>query len=166
MIPTGILLILLILLNFTIFTIRKETAMTISFDDSLITGNNTIDSQHRELIDKVKTFVDACENGDAKVKAIKMLDYLEEYTIFHFDAEEKLMKDVSYPGLANHHEKHEEFKKSISSLREFLDEIDGPNDQFMLAVKENVVEWLFGHIKTFDRSIAEFIFLTDHPQRL
>ena len=33
-------------------------------------------------------------------------------------------------------------------------------------VKVNVVDWLFHHIKTFDRSVAEYIHLNDNPERL
>ena len=56
----------------------------ITFDDNLITGNKTIDEQHKELIDRIQQFVSACESEDARVKAIKMLDYLDEYTDFQF----------------------------------------------------------------------------------
>ena len=79
----------------------------ITFDDNLITGNKTIDEQHKELIDRIQQFVSACESEDARVKAIKMLDYLDEYTEFHFKEEEKLQKDVDYPGLEEHIKKHE-----------------------------------------------------------
>ena len=33
-------------------------------------------------------------------------------------------------------------------------------------VKRNVVDWLFQHIKTFDRSVAEYIHLKDNSNRL
>ena len=124
----------------------------ITFDDNLITGNDTIDTQHEELINRIQQFVAACESGDGKVKAIKMLDYLDEYTNFHFQAEEELQKKVSYPELAKHQEKHDEFKKSIQELYDFL--------------KINVVDWLFKHIKTFDRSVAEYIHLNNNAERL
>ena len=140
--------------------------MNFTFDDNLITGNKTIDAQHQELIDRIQQFVTACESGDTKVKAIKMLDYLDEYTNFHFQEEEELQKSVNYPELANHHAKHEEFKKSIQELYDFLNENEGPNEQFIQQVKRNVVDWLFQHIKTFDRSVAEYIHLTDNVERL
>lgn len=140
--------------------------MKIEFDDNLITGNDTIDSQHKELISRIATFVRACQTEDSKVKAIKMLDYLDEYTQFHFNAEEELQKEVQYPELAKHHEKHEEFKKTIQDLYEYLDELEGPNEQFVKLVEEKVVNWLFNHIKTFDRSVAEYIFILDNPDRL
>ena len=140
--------------------------MTITFDDNLITGNDTIDAQHKELISRIADFAKACEAGESKVQAVKMLDYLDEYTNFHFNAEEELQKNVNYPELPQHHEKHEEFKKTIQSLYVYLDEIEGPDDKFTETVKTKVVEWLFGHIKTFDRSVAEYINIVDNPERL
>ena len=94
----------------------------ITFDDNLITGNKTIDEQHKELIDRIQQFVSACESEDARVKAIKMLDYLDEYTEFHFKEEEKLQKDVDYPGLEEHIKKHEEFRHTVKELYDYLDE--------------------------------------------
>lgn len=97
----------------------------ITFDDNLITGNKTIDEQHKELIDRIQQFVSACESEDARVKAIKMLDYLDEYTEFHFKEEEKLQKDVGYPGLEEHIKKHEEFRHTVKVLYDYLDENEG-----------------------------------------
>ncbi len=140
--------------------------MIIEFDDDLITGNETIDTQHKELIGRIRSFVTACEQRDSKVTALKMLDYLDEYTKFHFSAEEKLQEEVSYPELEKHRAKHEEFKKTIHTLYEFLDEIEGPTDEFTETVKKKVVDWLVNHIKTYDRSVAEYIFLQDNPNIL
>ena len=67
--------------------------LNITFDDNLITGNKTIDTQHKELIERIQNFVTACQNGDSKLKAIKMLDYLDEYTNFHFKEEEALQEE-------------------------------------------------------------------------
>ena len=138
----------------------------ITFDDNLLTGNRTIDAQHKELIDRIRNFVVACQNGDSKVKAIKMLDYLDEYTDFHFKEEEALQEKASYPERDRHHKKHEEFKKTIQELHEYLRDSEGPTEQFSELVQKNVVDWLFGHIKTFDRSVAEFIFIRENPDRI
>ena len=69
--------------------------MTIEFDDTLVTKNELIDSQHKELISRIKQFVDSCEESGGKLKAIKMLDYLAEYTEFNFAEEEKLQEEVA-----------------------------------------------------------------------
>ena len=140
--------------------------MRAEFDETLVTGNEMIDSQHQELIDRIRQFVAACESGDSKIKAIKMLDYLDEYTNFHFSAEEDLQKEVNYPDYPAHHNKHEEFKKTIQTLYDYLDEYEGPNEKFVQMVQDKVVDWLFTHIKSADRSVAEFIYMVENPNRL
>ena len=40
-----------------------------------------------------------------------------------------------------------------------LEEEEGPSAAFVEAVNKNVVEWLYNHIKTFDRSVAEYKFM-------
>ena len=131
--------------------------MIIEFNDSLVTGNDLIDGQHRELIGRIDAFVRACEEGDSKVKAIKMLDYLDEYTNFHFSAEEKLQEEISYPAYPGHKAKHEEFKQAVQELYEFLEECERPTDTFVEQVRVNVVDWLFQHIKGYDCAVAEYI---------
>ena len=103
--------------------------MTIEFDDTLITKNEVIDSQHKELIERIKKFVDSCEKKDSKIDAVKMMDYLIEYTDFHFTAEEKLQEEVGYPELPNHKTKHDEFRKTLSDLENFLEESEGPTEE-------------------------------------
>ena len=131
--------------------------MKVEFDESLVTGNTMIDNQHKELIAKIDALLTCCEQGGGKVQAIKMLDYLENYTEFHFAEEEKLQKEVSYPALEGHRQKHEEFKKAVEVLYDMLVEEEGPSEAFVAAVKKNVVDWLFDHIKNMDQALATYI---------
>ena len=41
--------------------------MRAEFDDSLVTGNEMIDSQHKELIDKINKLLESCESGKDKL---------------------------------------------------------------------------------------------------
>ena len=131
--------------------------MKVEFDNSLVTGNEMIDGQHNELIAKIDKLVTCCQEGGEKMQAIKMLDYLAEYTDFHFSAEEKLQEEVSYPAIEGHKAKHEEFKKAVDELHEMLVEEEGPTDAFVAAVEKNVVNWLFDHIKNMDQALAAYI---------
>ena len=139
--------------------------MFIEFDDTLITGNDTIDNQHKELINRIAKFVSSCEDGADITSSLEMLDYLKEYTSFHFSAEEKLQEDVSYPGLAEHRKKHEEYKASLEALSSSLKE-NGTGANTPDEIKENVVNWLFNHIKVFDRSVAEYKNMKENSGRL
>ena len=128
--------------------------MNITFDDNLITGNKTIDSQHQELIDRIRQFVAACESGDSKIKAIKMLDYLDEYTNFHFQEEEELQKKVKERVDKNQREYilREEMKLIREELGE--DTLQTDAEEFEQAVKDldascEVKEKLAKEIKRF-----------------
>ena len=137
--------------------------MYAELDESLVTGNETIDAQHKELIDKINKLMQCCEDGGGKLQAIKMLDYLADYTDFHFSAEEKLQEDSSYPGVKEHKQKHAEFEKAVEELHEMLEEEEGPTDAFVQAVNKNVIDWLYNHIKTFDCSVASYINMKSNP---
>lgn len=140
--------------------------MRAEFSKNLITRNELIDSQHRELIDRINKLLDSCEDSDAKLAAIKTLDYLSDYTVFHFGAEEELQKEIEYPGYEAHKEQHENFKKTISELDEMLQEEEGPSPAFVKKVEENVIKWFYTHIEGFDRSVAEYKFMREHDGRL
>ena len=138
--------------------------MYAEFDISLVTGNEEIDEQHKEWIDKINKLLVCCENGGGKVEAIKMLEYMADYSNFHFAAEEKLQDEADYPALDEHKEKHNEFRRTVDELHEMLEEEEGPSDAFVEAVRKNVVEWLYTHIRTFDCSVATYINMKLHPE--
>ena len=131
--------------------------MKVEFDSSLVTGNAMIDEQHKELIGKIDKLLSCCEQNGGKVEAIKMLDYLAEYTDFHFGEEEKLQEEVSYPAIEEHKKQHAAFKKAVEELHEMLVEEEGPSEAFVAAVNKNVVDWLFDHIKKMDQALAAFV---------
>ena len=133
--------------------------MRAEFDESLVTGNEMIDGQHKELIQKINDLLDSCEENGGKAAAVRMLNFLADYTEFHFQAEEKLQEEIAYPGIEEHKKKHEEFIRTVEELHEMLEEEEGPSEAFVEQVNKNVIEWLYGHIKSFDRSVAEHKFM-------
>ena len=68
--------------------------------------------------------------------------------------------------MEEHIKKHEEFRHTVKVLYDYLDENEGPDEKFKEQVKIYVIDWLIGHIKTFDRSVAEYINIYDNPDRL
>lgn len=138
----------------------------VEFNNSLVTGNHEIDEQHEEWINRINKLLGSCENGTCKVEAIKMLDYMADYTEFHFKAEEKLQEEVEYPAIEEHKKRHDEFRQAVKDLYEMLQEEEGPSNAFVDAVKKNVVEWLVHHIQSFDTSVASYINMTLEAERI
>lgn len=147
------------LINTTVQNTKEkgDTDMHLEFDQSLVTGNEMIDAQHKELIGKIDDLLSYCEESKEKVKAIQILGYLAEYTEFHFAEEEKLQEEISYPAIDVHKKLHAEFRKAIEELHDMLEEEEGPTQKFVTAVRTNVVSWLFEHIQKMDRDLADYV---------
>ncbi len=84
-----------------------------------------------------------------------MLDYLLDYTEFHFDAEEKLQEEISFPAINEHKAKHAEFKNAVKELQEMLEEEEGPTEAFVAQVQKNVVDWLKNAVKELQEMLEE-----------
>lgn len=131
--------------------------MSIVLEKNLLTGNELIDSEHQELIDRINKLVENCENGKEKTTAVKTLDFLMDYTEFHFRDEEKLQEEAGYPELENHKQQHAAFEKAVAELKEMLDEEEGPTEAFVAAVNKNITEWFLNHIQVWDKKVAEYV---------
>ena len=153
--------------------------MYAEFTDDLVTGNTLIDSQHKELIDKINDLLKSCEERSNQSGAARMLNYLADYTEFHFREEEGLQESISYPGIKEHKQKHEELRNTVQELHDMLmeeDRIEEAEEIFKQLVMdeeyevdtllEKVRDWLYYHIQTFDRSVAEYKFMRDNAERI
>ena len=106
------------------------------------------------------------DSWDHKKATTKTLDYLAEYTDFHFTAEEKLQEEMEYPGIKEHKEEHAKLRKVVDELHQMLVEEEGPTPAFVEQVNRNVIDWLYRHIKGFDRSVAEYRFMRGNSAKL
>ena len=96
--------------------------MGANIDERLVTCNEMIDRQHKEMIDKINKLLDSCETRKDKVVAVKTLDYLADYTEFHFSEEEKLQESINYPGIAEHKKEHDKLRQVVKDLYNMLEE--------------------------------------------
>lgn len=140
--------------------------MYAEFTNDLIIGNDMIDTQHKELIGRINDLLISCENGKGKEDTIQMLIYLADYTNYHFSAEEALQRELNYPGYEEHIKKHAEFKKTVADLQVILDKDEVITDTFKEKVEKEVLNWFLYHINGFDRSIAEYKYMSDNTDRL
>ena len=128
----------------------------IEWDDSLSIGVELIDDQHKMLIQKLNDLSDAFNQGLEQNKILKTLDFMIDYTDFHFTDEERVMAENDYPGLAEQKKQHEEFKQTLNNvLLDYQDE--GPTKSLAESVNVFLVNWLVGHIKGSDLKLGRFL---------
>ena len=134
--------------------------MAIEWDDRVVTGNELIDAQHRELFARVNKLLEAYSSGRGKQVVLQTLAYLQEYTTEHFAAEEDAMRACSYPEMEAHRQAHAEFISGIAELRQETNR-QGAGDYLTIMTNRLLVDWLLNHVKNTDRALADY--LRQHP---
>ena len=130
--------------------------MKVRWTAELATGVERIDEEHKELIDRMDQFLDACRQGLGKERAAQMLDFLEQYAISHFAMEEGLMVESAYPSTRSHRAQHTTFRRNVQRIREVFDS-DGPGVHVIVQVNRTVIDWMLDHIRTTDKALGSFI---------
>jgi hemerythrin len=135
---------------------REFAGMTYQWTDDLLTGIADIDEQHKELFRRLNALSDACTQQQGRKEIARYVDFLMEYVAYHFTAEEREMTTHRYPGLADHENEHEEFKKQINALSRDL-RVSGASHELIQVALWTSAEWLANHVKGTDREMAEFL---------
>lgn len=122
--------------------------------DYLITGNELIDRQHRELFRRVTRLAQACRFGKGQDEVHEMLVFLGDYVKEHFSAEEELLVLANSPQYAEHKQAHHDLTVAIDALVSRL-RSDGITLDLTIETNYVAIEWLTNHICGLDRRLAE-----------
>jgi hemerythrin len=133
-----------------------DVRIKISWDKSLETGDPEIDDQHRELFRRIDQLLAATRDRRARAEVGRLLTYLGDYVVVHFEAEEKLMADAEYPATAAHRAEHQGFVEEYARLFEDY-RADGPGPVFVIKFGNRVTAWLCEHICRTDRRFVDHL---------
>jgi methyl-accepting chemotaxis protein len=137
-------------------TSSPSSKMVFQWSDSLATGNEQIDSEHKQLIVAINDFFAACSMNSGGDKMLKTINFLLDYTVKHFYNEERLQLQYKYPGYDNHKKFHENFKKNVHNLMvEFINK--GASDELIKQAKHDIGEVIIAHIQHEDMRLAAHI---------
>lgn len=127
------------------------------WDPSFETGIKEVDEQHRKLVELVNHFGKlSVQTNFSNEQAVTALQELTEYTFYHFNQEEELMKQtgVDMAHFEQHHLQHQRF---ISDLQEFSQALTTNREGFAKQFLEFLVQWLVYHILGRDQNMARQI---------
>ena len=128
----------------------------IPWNSALEIGHTLIDNQHKQLIITVNELFDAHSNNKGRQEVGRVMDFLVDYTIKHFDDEEELQREIGYPQYSEHKISHEKFKDTAQEMAEKLSQ-HGPTDDFISTVCTAIGLWVVDHIMNEDFQMAEYI---------
>jgi len=126
----------------------------VEWQDSYSVGNEKLDQQHQRLVGLINQLGEAMNTGAERETLMKILNSLAGYTKTHFGEEERLMRERSYPKLAEHHEEHVVLNRQLADFyRDFYMTSRPQTAEVMNFLKG----WLYGHILQDDKQYAPFL---------
>ncbi|PWD97926.1 bacteriohemerythrin [Marinilabilia rubra] len=107
-----------------------------------------IDNQHRKFFEIFEKVSKGYENKTSE-ELDALIGELEEYLEFHFEEEEKLMRESGYKWYEAHKKQHTFF---ISRIEEMRNEFDYLNPMLFNKIRVFIKKWFVSHIlhKDFD----------------
>lgn len=130
--------------------------MATLWKDDLSIGVTQIDSQHKELIQRIDSLFEACNKGKGRDEVQKVIDYLGDYVVTHFSDEEGLQKKYGYPGYNNHKAMHAQFIKDFEALKGSFNK-DGVTPSLIIKMNKLLIDWLLNHIKKADKELGTYL---------
>jgi len=125
------------------------------WNDNLSVGVNVIDDQHKMLLKHLAELSEAVESHHGPGEIATTLDFLVDYTDFHFGTEEKHMKANDYPEFEQHLAMHNQFKTTLSNLGEDFQE-EGATPALAEAINNLLINWFIKHIEAVDQKLGAF----------
>lgn len=128
--------------------------MRITWKDEYDLGIESIDVQHRKLIDIINILEDAMRSGESgdemSAATAKMRAYAEE----HLAYEERLFERCGYTESDSHRAEHDVFRETID---EFQERTKGRDPIVAIEMLGYLEEWLMKHILVTDKKyVAAF----------
>ena len=130
--------------------------MKLQWDQDFSVGVEEIDSQHKELFDRINNLDSAMKQGTAKEEVARLIEFLHKYVTIHFGTEEKYMIDYNYTGYALHKTKHDWFKKEFSDIQIKLD-AEGITPDAIMRSNNLLITWFSNHIRSIDMMLGSFL---------
>jgi hemerythrin len=130
--------------------------MAIEWTDDLAVGIELIDNQHKDLFKAVNDLTEAMWDGRGREQAQKVLEFLAQYVILHFGAEESLMVQKNYPRYTGHKHLHDKFVEDFIQFKAKFDA--GESDaNSTVRILDGTCDWLRNHIKKNDKELGAFL---------
>jgi hemerythrin len=122
-------------------------------------GQPGIDEDHRNQYALVQKFINLPTDDIWRDDAGQMLKQLRDLTGAHCEREEKVMRAIRYPNLAEHQDQH---KRLATMLEEMINQVEQENPLFPFAyVKERADRllqfWFLEHFAKSDMLIKPYI---------
>jgi hemerythrin len=129
----------------------------LSWRNDWLLGLHEIDEQHIALAAQLNRIHDVMVREGTRQKcdskACHHLHHLVDMTRKHFRNEERVMRDLAFPGLAEHHREH---VMLLAELQDLIRDIEDGEREFSLTTLKSLKLWQIDHVISSDREFMEY----------
>ncbi len=126
----------------------------IQWKDRYNIGYKYIDAQHRVLLDLLNELIDLIDAGGSPAGVSSIFQRLCSYALTHFTNEERYLRAVGYPGLAQQETEHATF---VNQLLAFDQSYDPSDPRLLEETRSFLQHWYLDHILRSDMAYASFV---------
>ena len=133
---------------------KRQQDNPFEFTAEYHTGIAFVDEEHATLFDIIRGTNILIFGGlvhDKYDRIVKILEELKDYTIYHFQDEEKYMISIGYSGLEAQKCAHQAFVDRLNEIN--LEEVDENQQEYLEELVEFLRSWLVNHILKMDKLI-------------
>ncbi|MBF0380179.1 MAG: hemerythrin family protein [Magnetococcales bacterium] len=125
--------------------------------ETLILGNDSIDSEHDVLFSLFDKIQNALDNSNYMFDFEEIIGELVSYVSFHFKNEEKLMTKLGYPNQLWHKKQHNLMKAHVHGyLYRFKSDKESQKN-IAIDINDFIKTWLINHIAKEDMTFANYM---------
>ena len=125
----------------------------IKWTEDFSVGVVEIDNQHKKLVEMINELHKVMKEGRGNTHIGDIINRLVEYSVYHFETEEKYFDKFGYPQTEQHKKIHSDFVKEVTIFRGQFE-----NNEVMLTIEvlNFLSNWLREHILGEDMEYSDF----------
>lgn len=127
----------------------------VEWEDRYSVEVDRVDDQHKNLLNMVNELHDAMKEGEGREKIGDILSEMKDYTEYHFNSEEELMREYDYPE-DKYQEQLDEHQKFVEKISEFSKDYENGKLTVSMKVLDFLKNWLQNHILKVDSKLQPY----------
>ncbi len=136
---------------------RKIRQEYIDWSDQYAVGIELIDHDHQKLVGLLNQVVSAANFHMGESYTRSIIAELIEYTRYHFEREENLMQENSYPGFDAHRKQHQAMIEQVEQFSRRIEQSPNCEDDVCMEVYHYLKSWLINHITHTDKELGQYL---------
>lgn len=122
------------------------------WSDDYNLGIKEIDAQHQHFVTILDSVYASILNSSSREEQEKLLDSLVDYTVVHFQTEEKYFDLFNFSGSLEHKEEHHKLKEQVFL---FQKEFKNGDKELSYDLIDFLEDWLVNHLTGMDKKYVE-----------